>query len=136
MTSTETNIITVLLDEGVPDSVGLVFQDRSHRVILHRDILLSGSPDIPVCKAAIANSAILVGIDRDLKQYPQQYGVSQKSEKFPGLSLIRLALPEPLAANRLRQVISLVEHEWQFTVQKSARRLWVDIEKHRITTYR
>ena len=127
---------SVLLDAGVPDSVGEVFRERKHKVILHRDILLEKTPDIAVCKAALANNAVLVGIDRDMKLYPQKYGVSTKSDRFPGLSLIRLCLPEPKAANRLRQTLNLVEHEWLFTVQKSARRLWIDIEQHRITTYR
>ena len=135
MSSAQTSLI-VFLDAGVPDSVGDVFLNRKHSVILHRDVLPERTPDTVVCRTAIANNAILVAIDGDMKQFPKRYGISKGSDKFPKLNLIRLCLREPQAANRLRQCLSLIEHEWQFVVEKSGRRLWVDIEGHRISTHR
>jgi hypothetical protein len=38
-----------------------------------------------------------------------------------------------LAAKRLEQAMSLIEHEWQFSSEKASRRLWVEIGAHHLT---
>jgi len=59
----------VLLDEGVPADVATVFAENGHEALLLKDVLQSGSADVLVCKAAIANDAVLVACDRDMKQW-------------------------------------------------------------------
>ena len=57
------------LDEGVPDSVGLVLRQAGHQVTLLRESgIATGSADTVVCVTAEANDCILVAQDGDMKQ--------------------------------------------------------------------
>jgi predicted nuclease of predicted toxin-antitoxin system len=98
----------------VPDSVGEVFKDSEHAVIYHRDVLPDKAPDPVVCATALANNAILVAIDSDMKQFPRRFGISRGSDRFAGLSIIRICCNEVLASKRLAQAMSLIEHEWNY----------------------
>jgi predicted nuclease of predicted toxin-antitoxin system len=118
------------LDAGVPDSVGEVLRERGHSVIRYREVLPEKVPDAVVCATALANGAILVAIDNDVKQHARRYGKSITSERFKRLSIIRICCNEVLAAKRLKQAMSLVEHEWIISEDKVASRLWVDIGPH------
>jgi predicted nuclease of predicted toxin-antitoxin system len=59
--------------------------------------LPEGEPDTVVCATALANDAILVAIDGDMKQLARRFGQSVKSERFKRLSVIRLCCNEVLA---------------------------------------
>lgn len=122
--------LRVLLDAGVPDSVGLVLEERGHVVIYHRDVLPEKTPDSVVAATALANHAILVAIDRDMKQMSQRYGMTARGDRFARLSLIRLCCDEVLASKRLKHAMSFVEHEWAVSKEKTARRMWVEIGAH------
>lgn len=128
--------LRVLLDEGVPDSFGEICRQRGYTVILHREALLGGVKDEVVCEAALRNDAILIAIDADMKQFARKYGVTPKNDRFKRLSIIRLCCNEVLAAKRLEQAFTLIEHEWNFAGAVAARRLWVDVHKDQIRTYR
>jgi hypothetical protein len=52
------------------------------------------------------------------------------------LSVIRLCCNETQAAHRVRQAMTLIEHEWRFVRAKTARRLWVDVGPHYMRTNR
>jgi predicted nuclease of predicted toxin-antitoxin system len=80
----------MLLDAGVPDSVADVLKERGHHVILYREVLPEGETDTVVCATVLANGAILVAIDGDMKQLARRFGQSVKSERFKRLSIIRL----------------------------------------------
>ncbi len=116
--------LRVLLDAGVPDSVGRVFEERGHTVIYHRDVLPEKTPDPVVATTALASGAILVAIDRDMKQMSQRYGMTARGDRFARLSLIRLCCDEVLASKRLKHAMSFVEHEWAVSEMKAARELW------------
>jgi predicted nuclease of predicted toxin-antitoxin system len=124
------------LDAGVPDSVGRVFSEFGHTVIYHRNVLPDKTPDEAVCATALANEAILVAIDGDMKQMAKRYGVTPKGDRFDNLNIIRLACNEVLASKRLKHSISLILHEWAFCLEKPPRRLWVDVLPHQIRTHR
>jgi predicted nuclease of predicted toxin-antitoxin system len=128
--------LRVLLDAGVPVQVGRVFEDYKHFVIYHKDVLPERTPDEAVCAAAMANSAILVAIDGDMKQIARRFGVTPRGERFNRLNIIRLACNEVLASKRLEQAMSLIEHEWHVSDEKMARRLWVDVGAHHIRSNR
>lgn len=128
--------LKVLLDAGVPDSVGRAFSDCGHIVIYHRNVLPDKTADKAVCATALANDVILVAIDADMKQMAKRYGVTPKGHRFDALSVIRLCCNEVLAAKRVRQAMSLIEHEWAFSKQKPTRRLWVDVGAHHIRSNR
>jgi predicted nuclease of predicted toxin-antitoxin system len=124
------------LDAGVPDSVGSVFAKHGHEVIYYRDALPEKVADDVVCSTALANDAILVAMDADMKQFAKRFGISQGSTRFDRLNLIRLCCSEVLAAKRADQAMSLIEHEWNFTGEKASRRLWVEIGPHHLRTNR
>jgi predicted nuclease of predicted toxin-antitoxin system len=124
------------LDAGVPDSVGGILSKHGHEVIYYRDLLPEKVTDDVVCSTALANDAVLVAIDADMKKFAKRFGISQGSTRFDRLSLLWLCCNEVLAAKRLDQAMSLIEHEWQFTGEKSSRRLWVEIGAHHFRTNR
>ena len=68
----------VLLDEGAPVPVAAPFLSRGHEVIYYRDVLEPGAKDRVVCYHAILNNAILIVIDRDMKQLAKRFGASDK----------------------------------------------------------
>jgi hypothetical protein len=125
-----------LLDAGVPDGVGAAIEQAGHEAIYHRDVLLDGSPDHVVCEAALKNQAILVAVDVDMKRLARQYGRPLASDRFKHLSYVGVGGNLTQAAHRLRHAMSLVEHEWEVSVQKAARRLWVEIGPNYIRTNR
>jgi hypothetical protein len=92
--------------------------------------------DDVVCTTALANDAILLAIDPDMKRFPKRYGISHGSPRYANLSLIWIGCNEVLAAKRLEQAMSLIEHEWKVSDEKAARRLWIEIGPHHIRTYR
>ncbi|RUW72010.1 MULTISPECIES: DUF5615 family PIN-like protein [unclassified Mesorhizobium] len=126
----------VLLDAGVPDSVGKVFARYGHMVIYHRDVLPEQTVDEVVCATALANDAILVAIDGDMKQMAKQYGVTPQGDRFNNLHIIRLCCNEVLASKRLEHSLTLIDHEWTFAAAKVARRMWVDVCPHQLRTHR
>jgi predicted nuclease of predicted toxin-antitoxin system len=128
--------LKTLADAGVPDSVSEVLKAHGHLAILHREVLLDKTPDEVVCATALANEAILIAIDGDMKQMAKKYGVTPSGERFDKLDIIRLCCPEPMAAKRLEQALPLIEAEFAFAKAKAARRMWVDIGQHYIRTNR
>lgn len=128
--------LCVLLDAGVPDSVGRTFQQDGHVVFFHRDVLPERTPDHAVCVTAIENDAILVAIDGDMKQLPKRYGKSLQDGRYEKLNIIRLCCNEVMAAKRLQQALPLIEMEWEFANAKPSRRMWIDIREHVISTHR
>jgi predicted nuclease of predicted toxin-antitoxin system len=126
----------VLLDAGVPVSVGDIFSNYGHIVIFHRNVLPDKSSDPVVCVTALHNDAILVAIDSDMKHFPKRFGISRTGDRFARLSIIRICCSETLAAHRIQQAMTLIEHEWAFSEEKVARRLWVEIGAHHLRSNR
>jgi predicted nuclease of predicted toxin-antitoxin system len=98
--------------------------------------LLSGANDRLVVATAILNKAVLVAVDGDMRRMVRRFGAPGNSEKYYGLNLISICCNEVLAAKRLTQAMSFIEREWRFACEKTARRMWVDIEPHKLITYR
>jgi predicted nuclease of predicted toxin-antitoxin system len=126
--------LRLFLDEGVPDAVGRVFTEAGHTVIYLRDSIPTGSPDELVAVAAERNDAILVACDGDMRQLVKRFGIGDG--RFRKLSLIKISCPEPQAAARVESAMSLIEHEWRVSAGKVARRLFVELSKNSIRTYR
>jgi predicted nuclease of predicted toxin-antitoxin system len=112
------------------------FASRGHTVIHHKDVLESGAKDEEVVVAAILNNAALVAVDLDMKRLVRRFGSPNHSERYKRLHLIFVSCNDVLAAKRLDHCMTFIEHEWQIAREKTARRLWVDIGPHRITSYR
>ena len=82
----------------------------------------------------LGDDRILVAHDGDMKGLAKRHGVT--NGRFKSLSLLKLSCSEPRAVDRLRQAMSLIEHEWQVSQQKRARRLYVEIGTEVIRTFR
>lgn len=123
------------LDEGVPRSVGTVLRERGHDVIYLAEAISLGSPDDLVAIAAQQNNAVLVACDGDMKHLAKKYGVS--NTRYKNLSLIKLSLRNlTQASHRVDQALSLIEHQWQISEGKQARRLFIEVRDENISTRR
>ena len=127
-------VILLFLDENVPNSVGQCFLDAGHKIFHLRDILPTGSPDPIVCIAAEANNAILVGFDKDMKALAKRRGIGRRA--FKALSLIKLSCREPRSAARIKSAMSLIEHEWNYSLVSTDRRIFIEIGDLAISTKR
>lgn len=105
-------------------------------MIFHRDVLLDKTPDIVVAETALRNDAILIAVDNDMKAIAQRYGMTPRGDRLDRLSMIRICCGEVIAAKRVVQAMSLIEHEWRFALQRSARRMWIDIALHYLRSNR
>lgn len=84
--------------------------------------------------AAEANEAILVACDGDMKQMVSKFGVGDG--RFKKLSLIKLSCTSPTAAARMKDALSLIEHEWLVSENTTVRRLYIEIKSAVISTRR
>jgi hypothetical protein len=128
--------LTVLLDEGTPILSADPFLRRGYQVIYHGDVLEGGAKDELVAANAILNGAALIAVDQDMKRLVRRFGSQDVGGRFKNLDLIFIGCDPVMAAKRIDHAMSFIEGEWDVRCEKTARRLWVTIEKHRITTYR
>lgn len=128
--------LSILLDEGAPAPIGVPFRARGHTVINHSDVLSPGASDRLVCATAIMNSAILVAVDRDMKQMAKRFGTSEKGGRYGRMNLLFLNCSGLIAPKRAEHLMSFIEHEWRVTCEKSARTMWIDIGPHYFRSYR
>lgn len=96
-----------LTDVNVPDSVGKYLSGRGHEVVRVRDIMAIDTKDPIVAEAAIQAGQILVSWDKDFNH--QRY----RKPRFHALSRIGFCCPEPDGAERLEEVIDLVEFSFE-----------------------
>lgn len=125
--------MTFLLDAGVPHSVGVSLETAGHKVIYYHEVLPEKASDLQVCETALANDAILVAIDQDMRRIANRFGVNPRYQK---LSLLHLGCNEVMASKRVIQAIDLLDSEWAFKLQKSSRRLWFEITGQYFKTMR
>jgi predicted nuclease of predicted toxin-antitoxin system len=120
-------VLRFALDEGVPNSVGRVLSDGRHKVIyLNQGALLPrGSPDEQVSAFSILNKLILVATDGDMRRIATGHGVGPSA--YSRLNLLKLTCPEPMAAQRVEEALSLIEHEWHVNSGAAGRQLFIEI---------
>lgn len=99
------------MDEGAPRSVGRFLAERNHKVTYMQDVMARGSPDTLVAEIAQRNEAILVAVDKDMRQIAKQNGVGKL--RFRSLHLLQFRCSEPQAVHRVREAIELIESEWE-----------------------
>ncbi|HWG04452.1 MAG TPA: hypothetical protein VG271_05510 [Beijerinckiaceae bacterium] len=128
--------IVIMLDESTPVLAGSPFLQRGYQVIYHKDVLPPGASDPVVVATAILNKAILIAVDGDIKRMAKRFGAPDLSEKFKSLDLIFIDCNEVLAAKRLEHAMSFIENEWKVVCKKKARRLWLSIGPHKLTSFR
>ncbi len=127
-------VLKFFIDQCVPDSAGRALADEGHEVVFLREKIATSTPDPLVAAVAEANDAILVSLDADFRQLARRYGVARR--RFRNLSLIKLSCRESRAADRLREAMTLIYHEWQYLGAQRDRRLFLDIGDNVIRTIR
>jgi predicted nuclease of predicted toxin-antitoxin system len=105
-------VLKFAIDEGAPDSVGVVLREAGHKVLYLNQgkVLPRGSKDPLVCEFAMMNDAILVATDGDMRQFARSHGIS--NSRYKKLNLLKLSCREPIAAARVKSAMTLIEHEW------------------------
>lgn len=132
---TEKNIkLRILLDEGVPISVGEFFESDGHEVIYFNQALTKGATDQVVCTVAEANDAILVACDSDMKGVARKQGIS--GQRFKKLSLIKLSCKEPHAKARVSDALSFIKAEWERSEKGGHRRVFLELADRFLKTNR
>ncbi|WP_183211634.1 DUF5615 family PIN-like protein [Brevundimonas variabilis] len=126
--------IRFFLDEGVTRAAARVFEDAGHEVIILQEAIVPGSPDPLVCAAAELNEAVLVAHDGDMRALASRRGVSNR--RFRTLSLIKLDCRESKAPQRLKEAMSLIEHEWAVGNGPRDRRIFLVIGNEAMRTHR
>lgn len=126
--------IRFFIDHCVPDSVGRALREAGHEVILLREQLAPDSPDPLVAAVAEMNDAVLVSLDTDFKSLAPRAGIGRR--RFQRLSRIGLKCPEPRAARRMQDALSLIEHEWQVALTSTDKRMIIEIGTTAIRTVR
>ena len=128
--------LIVLLDEGTPVLSAEPFMARGYQVIQHHEVLENGAKDELVAAAAILNNAALIALDLDMKRLVRRFGSPDNGGRFKKLDLIFVGCDPVMAAKRIAHAMSFIENEWAVRCEKAARRLWVSIDNHRLTSYR
>ena len=129
--------LVVLLDEGTPVLSASPFADRGYQIIYHGDVLQGGAKDELVASTAILNNAALIAVDLDMKRLVKRFGSPDNNNpRFAKLDLIFVSCDAVMAAKRIDHAMSFIENEWSVRCEKAARRLWVNIDNHRLTSYR
>ena len=119
-------VLKLALDEGVPDSVGVVLKGAGHKVIYLNKTIPRGSKDTFVCEFALINDAILVATDGDMTQIARSQGVG--ANRYKRLNLLKISCRETRAAQRVREALTLIKHEWHVGPSSpDSRRLFIEI---------
>lgn len=74
-----------------------------------------------------------MALDGDMKKLAKGHGAG--AGRFSRLNLLKLSCPEPQAARRVSEALSLILHEWQLGEGRE-RQLYVEIGNSVIRTFR
>ena len=122
-------------DHNIPESVCKALEAAGYETIRLRQKTAPDSPDLLVAAVSEANNAILVTMDSDFKSIASRTGIGHR--RFRKLSLLRFEkCRESQAAVRLKQAMSLIEHEWMVGNVGADRRMFVVITGNAIRTHR
>ena len=113
------------LDHNVPVSVAAVFAAAGHEVIVQKDAISPDSEDPVVALTAAENAAILVSFDKDFRALAGRLGVGNK--RLRRLSRIQMRCKEPDGARRLKEAMSLIEHEWDLAQRTPDKRVFIEV---------
>lgn len=100
-------VLKFLTDVNVPDSVGDYLTERGHDVVRVRDIMAIDTKDPIIAEAAMQSDRILVSWDKDFNH--QRF----LKARYRNLNRIGFSCPEPDGAERLGEVIDLVEFSFE-----------------------
>ena len=125
--------IPFFTDQNVPDSVGNFLLAAGHGLTRLRDAMATTTEDQIIAVACSASGNVLISHDTDFKGVAKRLMISQRQYR-KSLHRIHLGCPEPMAAARMKDALSLIEAEW-LLVQED-RPLVIEIRDRSIKTFR
>jgi predicted nuclease of predicted toxin-antitoxin system len=107
-------VIRFFTDNNVPDSVAQALIDAGHKVTRLRDVMLPDSSDPVIAVACSTSGHVLVTHDNDFRGggAAKRLGLSRREYRTK-LHRIQMRCEEPRSARRIKDAMSLIEHEWQ-----------------------
>lgn len=122
-----------LLDQNVAKAVADTLIEIGHTCEFSRALIPADADDPVVAIAAEEIGAILVSHDNDFKTIAPRVVHGQRA-RFRKLSRIALQCPEPLAADRLRELMPVIEHLVSLAANKPDKRVIIFIQQHTMRT--
>jgi predicted nuclease of predicted toxin-antitoxin system len=101
--------IPFFTDENVPDSVGWAISDAGHILTRLRECMVPGSKDQLIALTCARAGQVLVSHDNDFTEIARRLHLSKFGKN---LHRIDLKCDGPIASRRMRELMSLIEHEW------------------------
>lgn len=103
--------IPFFTDQNVPESACRILIDSGHSVTRLREVMAENSPDPVVAVACSVNSLVLVSHDSDFRSTAKLLKVTKRQFREK-LHRVSLRCSEPTDAERLKDAMSIIEHEW------------------------
>ena len=118
----------LLIDECVPMSVAQIFADRKHKLIYVAKELGQKTPDLLVAETANENSLILITWNvRDFRRLGLRRKPPENKQRFRKAGMISFTCDEDQGAKRAAQLIESIEFEYQQTLKRADKRLFIEI---------
>ena len=103
--------IPFFTDNCVPNSVGDAIAAAGHPLFRLREHMAGDSEDRVIAVACAENGHVLVTLDNDFKAIAKRLQVTQGQYRKL-LHRIDLHCDENLGAQRIKEAMSIIEHEW------------------------
>ena len=124
-------VMRLLIDENVPNSVAEVFAARGHTVEFVRDLFPAGSPDPVIAAIGDRLSAIVVTWDRDFDNLVRRLPEGNRT-KFRRLGRISFRCNEVRGRELLEKWIETIEFHYRQSLQQTDFRMIVQIQDNAI----
>ena len=126
--------IPIFTDNNVPDSVGNTFASVGHNVVRLRMCMPKDTADPVVGIACVKSGRVLVTHDKDFRAISRRLDITQR--EYRGMHRITLLCEFRNSASRIKDAMSLIEHEWHHCQHVSNRKLWIEINEVAFRTIR
>ena len=120
----------LLIDECVPMSVAKVFADHHHTLVYVTKELGQKTPDLLVAETANENSLILITWNvRDFRRLGLRRKSPDNKQRFRKAGMISFTCDEAQGATRAAQLIESIEFEYQQSLKRADKRLFIEIRE-------
>jgi len=104
-------VIRFFTDNNVPDSVGDALIEAGHQITRLREVMPTNTEDQVIEVACSRAGHVLVTHDSDFRTTAKRLGITRRQYQHK-LHRVQLRCEEPRSARRVREAMSLIEHEW------------------------
>lgn len=113
------------LDEGAPAGIADTLEEAGFTVIRFHEAASPGDADPIVAQIAMANEAVLVAVDRDMRELAKGAGVSKS--RYKTLNLLHFRSKAAIALGRVDEALPYIRLRLDLTTKTKERRLWVEV---------